>query len=62
VTAAGIEARREQLGLFPDGARLRRAALNRALDAIVERHGQGSVVPGGARVEKGLTTRVKRGE
>jgi DNA polymerase-4 len=62
VTAAGIEARREQLGLFADGPRLRRAALNRALDAIVERHGQGSVVRGGARVEKGLTTRVKRGE
>ncbi len=62
VAMAGIVEEREQLGLFGDGGRLRRAALNRALDLIVERHGQGSVVRGGARVEKGLTTRVKRGE
>jgi hypothetical protein len=52
----------EQLVLFADGARLRRAALNRALDRIVALFGRESIVRGGAREEKGLTTRLKRGE
>jgi DNA polymerase-4 len=62
VTMAGIEAPTGQLGLFDEGAGPRRAALNRALDRIVERFGRESIVRGGARVEQGLTTRVKRGE
>ena len=38
-------------------------ALNRALDAIVARFGMESIGRGGtARSEKGLTTRLKRGE
>src|SRR5262249_50896927 len=37
VTAAGIVAGEGQLALFPDRARLRRDALNRALDEIVAR-------------------------
>ena len=53
----------EQLGLFSDGGRLRHAALNRALDAIVARFGLESIGRGGTgRSEKGLTTRLKRGE
>jgi len=53
----------EQLGLFAAGAHLRHAALNRALDAIVGRFGMESIGRGGAgRSEKGLTTRLKRGE
>ena len=44
-------------------AHLRHAALNRALDAIVGRFGMESIGRGGAgRSEKGLTTRLKRGE
>jgi DNA polymerase-4 len=63
VTASGIEAATgEQLALLPDGVRLRRAALNQALDAVVARFGRESVVRGGAQGEKGLTTRLKRGE
>jgi DNA polymerase-4 len=62
VTMAGIDDAREQLPLFADGPRLRRAALNRALDRIVARFGQESIVRGGGRAEKGLTTRLKRGE
>jgi DNA polymerase-4 len=63
VAMAGIEdAATEQLGLFGAGARTRQAALNRALDRIVERFGRESIVRGGAREEKGLTTRLKRGE
>ncbi|HYR95492.1 MAG TPA: DNA polymerase IV [Candidatus Binatus sp.] len=62
VTMAGIEDGREQLALFGDAARVRRVALNRALDRIVGQFGQGIIARGGARVEKGLTTRVKRGE
>jgi DNA polymerase-4 len=62
VTMAGIEDGRQQLALFGDAARVRRAALNRALDRIVAQFGQGIIARGGARVEKGLTTRVKRGE
>jgi DNA polymerase IV len=63
VTVADIdEPGREQLALFADGARLRRAALNDALDRIVARFGSGSIARGGGRVEKGLTSRVKRGE
>jgi DNA polymerase-4 len=59
VTAAGIgEGRAEQLAFFGD----RRAALNRALDAIVARWGRESVVRGGLPEAKGLTTRLKRGE
>ena len=63
VTAAGIEARvHEQLALLPDDVRLRRAAINQALDAVVARFGRESVVRGGGHGEKGLTTRLKRGE
>jgi DNA polymerase-4 len=62
VTMAGIGDGREQLGLFGDAVRVRRAALNQALDRIVAQFGQGMISRGGARVEKGLTTRVKRGE
>ena len=62
VAMAGIEdAASEQLALFANGA-ARRAALNRALDRIVERFGRESIVRGGGREEKGLTTRLKRGE
>jgi DNA polymerase-4 len=52
----------EQLALLADGGLERRAALNRALDAIVARFGQESIGRAGARHEKGLTTRLKRGE
>ena len=63
VAMAGIEdAASEQLGLFANGAVARRTALNRALDRIVERFGRESIVRGGGREEKGLTTRLKRGE
>jgi len=63
VTAAGIVAAGdEQLGLFGDGARLRRRALNDALDRIVGRFGRDAIARGDGHVEKGLTTRLKRGE
>jgi DNA polymerase IV len=63
VTAAGIRVPGdEQLALLPDGVRSRRAALNRALDVVVARFGGQSVVRGGAQAEKGLTSRLKRGE
>jgi DNA polymerase IV len=64
VSAAGIvDDAPEQLGLFADGGRLRQAALNRALDAIVARFGTESIGRGvPAPREKGLTTRLKRGE
>ena len=64
VSAAGIVGDApEQLALFAAGAHLRRAALNRALDAIVARFGLESIGRGGAGPsEKGLTTRLKRGE
>jgi DNA polymerase-4 len=63
VAMAGIvDAASGQLGLFADGRGIRRAALNAALDRIVDRFGRESIVRGGAKVEKGLTSRVKRGE
>jgi DNA polymerase-4 len=64
VAAAGIVGEApEQLALFAAGASRRRAALNRALDAIVARFGMESIGRGAlARGEKGLTTRLKRGE
>jgi DNA polymerase-4 len=64
VAAAGIVGDApEQLALFAAGASRRRAALNRALDAIVARFGMESIGRGAlARGEKGLTTRLKRGE
>jgi len=64
VSAAGIVGDTpEQLALFAPATGLRRAALNRALDAIVARFGLESVGRGGTgRSEKGLTTRLKRGE
>jgi DNA polymerase IV len=63
VTAAGIAGGpARQLGLFTAGAERRRDALNRALDAVVARFGPDAVTRGGARGEKGLTTRLKRGE
>ena len=64
VSAAGIVGDApEQLALFAAGAHLRRAALNRALDAIVARFGLESIGRGAAGPsEKGLTTRLKRGE
>lgn len=63
VAAAGIgDAREPQLALFADPAASRRAALNRALDALVARWGAETVVRGGARPAKGLTTRLKPGE
>ena len=63
VAMAGIDdAASEQLPLFADGVRFRRAALNRALDRIVARFGRESIVRGGAPEEKGLTSRLKRGE
>jgi len=64
VTAAGIEARvNEQLALLPDEVRLPPGrAQTRPLDAVVARFGRDSVVRGGSHAEKGLTTRLKRGE
>ena len=64
VSAAGIVGDTpEQLALFAPATGLRRAALNRALDAIVARFGLESVGRGGTgRSEKGLTTRLKRGD
>jgi len=62
VTAAGIVGTEGQLALFPDGPGLRRAALNRALDEIVARFGHDAIGRGGRAPEKGLTTRLKRGE
>jgi len=64
VSAAGIVGdASEQFALFAADAHRRRAALNRALDAIVARFGMESIARGGAgRSEKGLTTRLKRGE
>ncbi len=63
VAAAGIGAAAPaQLGLFADGGRTRRAALNQALDLIVARFGRESIGRGGTVAEKGLTARVKRGE
>jgi len=64
VSAAGIVGDASaQLALFAAGAHRRRAALNQALDAIVARFGMESIGRGGAgRSEKGLTTRLKRGE
>jgi hypothetical protein len=63
VAMAGIvDAASGQLALFSDRSRTRRAALNQALDRIVERFGRESIVRGGERLEKGLTSRVKRGE
>ena len=63
VTAAGLTGGGGQLGLFADVAERRRAALNSALDRIVERFGQDSIGRGGARSEKASpTTRLKPGE
>src|SRR5437867_1336693 len=64
VSAAGMVGDApEQLALFADGGGRRRAALNRALDAIVARFGLESIGRGCAGPsEKGLTTRPKRGE
>ena len=62
VTAAGIVGAEGQLALFPDGVGLRRAALNRALDQIVARFGHDAIGRGGRAPDKGLTTRLKRGE
>ncbi len=62
VTAAGIDGASPQLGLFPDGERVRRAALNHALDHIVARFGDASIGRGGARRQQGLSERVKHGE
>jgi DNA polymerase-4 len=61
VAAAGIVAPgTRQLGLFGDDGR--RAALNAALDRIVDRFGHESIGRGGAPVARGLTTRLKPGE
>jgi DNA polymerase-4 len=62
VSVAGIGAMATpQLGLFGEPAD-RRTALNAALDRVVARFGEHSVVRGGRAVEeKGLTTQVKRG-
>ncbi len=62
VATTGIDTVSDQLALFADALGLRRAALNRALDRIVARFGNESIGRGGGRVEKGLTTGVKRGE
>ncbi|HJQ84857.1 MAG TPA: hypothetical protein VKA21_12320, partial [Candidatus Binatia bacterium] len=63
VTASGIvDGDLGQLALFTDAGRLRRAALNDALDRIVARFGGRSIVRGAPPAEKGLTTRLKRGE
>jgi hypothetical protein len=48
-----------QIGLFGDGGR--RAALNRALDRLLDRFGDGTVARGGRRIDKDLTSHVKRG-
>jgi DNA polymerase-4 len=62
VTATGIVAAgAEQFVLFSDGRR-RSQALNRALDAIAARFGGDAIGRGGPAAEKGLTTRLKRGE
>jgi DNA polymerase-4 len=61
VSIAGIGAvATPQLGLFGEPAD-RRTALNAALDRVVARFGEHSVVRGGRVEEKGLTTQVKRG-
>ena len=60
VAVAGISASLGgQIGLFGDGGR--RAALNLALDRIVDRFGDGTVARGGRRIDKDLTSHVKRG-
>jgi len=60
VAAAGLEGGAGQVALFPDAARVRRAALNHALDRIVARFGDASIGPAGARAERsGLTQRIK---
>lgn len=55
----------EQLDLFgqPEGTR-RRARLNRALDALTERFGAGTITRGGVEAAErlGLTQQVKRGD
>ena len=62
VAAAGIAGDAGQMPLFPDAARIRRAALNDALDRIVARFGSSSIGPAGARAEQsGLTQGLKRG-
>jgi len=62
VAAAGIAGDAGQIALFPDAARVRRAALNDALDRIVARFGASSIGPAGARAEQsGLTHGLKRG-
>ncbi len=54
VAMAGIGDGGNQLVLFGDGPRLRRAALNRALDRIVQRFGRESIVRGdGGRWRRG---------
>jgi len=60
VAVAGIAASPGgQMGLFGDGGR--RAALNLALDRLVDRFGDGTVARGGRRIDKDLTSHVKRG-
>ena len=62
VAAAGIAGDAGQIALFPDAGRVRRAALNDALDRIVARFGASSIGPAGARAEQsGLTHGLKRG-
>jgi DNA polymerase-4 len=63
VTAAGIaEEADAQIPLLADPGQARRAALNRALDALVARYGRESVTRGAGQRGEGLTTRLKRGE
>ena len=64
VAATGIvTGKTPQFALFPDPQRIRRDALNDALDRIVTRFGTTSITRGTTTSEeKGLTTRLKRGE
>lgn len=62
IAAAGLVGDAGQMALFPDATRVRRAALNDALDRIVARFGSSSIGPAGARAEQGgLTHGLKRG-
>lgn len=66
VSVSGLEAEaREQLGLFRDDLpNQRRKKLNRTLDAIQDRFGQGAIAHGvtSAASRAGLSTRIKRGD
>jgi DNA polymerase-4 len=49
ISASGLDAAPEQLGLFDGPGAARRTSLNAALDALAERYGPGAVRPASAR-------------